>query len=294
MGEKGTKDTGWGFCGDLLAIYCLIFVGVWLCLWLCPPPGGYVWDSLFINVSTSALFTLLVALTARLVEADGSPLGLLATALFLFLFCPGAERFFLRDEAGLLELASQCMVPFFIRQYMDVSQRHFGVLYFLMLLMGVFCSYTHNSITIPLCATFLLLSFLHRGEFFHRACWPMVVGFVIGTGLSIWDRHSQGTTGPTATTATVVFHTLWDTKVILLSLAMSAYLATTHNGRKLIVHLARRHYILSLCLAVSWLSLPFAPLGMDNAVSGVCFFSMLWALSLCQHLVSIDLIKRLR
>ncbi len=277
------------------AIYGIIFLVVWLCLWLWPPSGGYIWDALFINISTSMLFTLLVALTARLVETDGSLTGLLATALFLIFFCPGAERFFLRDEAGLIELSSQCMVPFFISQYMNVSQRHFGWLYFLMLLMGIFCSYTHNSITIPLCATFVLLSFVHRGEFFHLACWPMVVGFVIGTGLSIWNNHSQEPADTMATTtATVVLHTLWDTKVIVLSIAMTAYLATTHNGRKLIVHIARRHYMLSLCLAMSWLSLPFAPLGMDNAVSGVCFFSMLWALSMLQHLISINLIKRLR
>ena len=51
-----------------------------------------------------------------------------------------------------------------------------------------------------------------------------------------------------------------------------------------ILYIARRHYVLTLCGLFSLFTLPFAPLGIDNAVTGVCFFSMFWLLFLCQHL----------
>ncbi|MCD8302028.1 MAG: hypothetical protein LUC44_03305 [Prevotellaceae bacterium] len=284
--------------GNFFTIYGVIFLGVWLCLSLWSPRGGYIWDPLFINVSTSLLFTLLVALTGRLLGTDHTFLGMLFTAVFLIVFYPGASGYFNRDEVSLLELASQCIVPFFIMQYETVSRKNFGKLYFLMLFMGVFCSYTHNTITIPLCATFVWLSFLRRRQFFRRACWPMVVGFVIGTGLSIWKVRSSGEEPITpladVTAATsVVFHILWDTKVFVFSTALTAYLALAKNGRKIIAHLARRQYVLSYCLLMAILPLPFAPLGIDNAVAGVCFFSMLWSLSLCKYLVFIYFNKRL-
>ncbi len=284
--------------GNLLTIYGITFGGVWLCLSLYPPSGGYIWDPLFINVNTSLLFTILVALTGRLIGTDNTWVGLIFTALFLIFFCPGAERFFNRDEVALLELATQCMVPFFISQYMSISEKSFGRLYFLMLLMGIFCSYTHNSITIPLCATFVWLSFIHRRQFFGRACWPMVVDFVIGTGLSIWNVRSHGAEswesyGNVTKTATVVFHTLWDTKAFVLAMVLTACLLVSRRGRKLILRIGHRQYVLSICLLMSWVFLPFAPLGIDNAITGICFFSMLWALTLCQHLILIHLKIRL-
>ncbi len=278
-----------------IAVYSILFIGVCVCLSLYPPHGGYTWDPLLINVNTSLLFTLLVGLTARLTGTDQTFFGLLMTVFFLIFFCPGAERFFNRDEAALLELASQCMVPFFISQYMKISDRSFGRLYFLMLLMGVFCSYTHNSITIPLCAAFIWVSFGRRHQFFRRACWPMVVGFVIGTGLSVWNmlrnQHVHLAIEDVSTTANVVFHTLWDTKVFLLALVLTAFLFTRKDGRQVLAQLRRRHYLLSVCLLTSLVSLPFAPLGMDNAVSGICFFSMLWTLYLCQYIISVYFVR---
>ncbi|MCD8304637.1 MAG: hypothetical protein LUC86_07420 [Prevotellaceae bacterium] len=287
-----------GLVGRVVTIYGIIFLGVWLCLSLLPPHGGYVWDPWVINISTALLFTLLVALTARLLDTDHTLVGLISTALFLILFCPGSVRFFQRDESALVELCSQCMVPFFIRQYMTVSRRSFGKLYFLMLLMGVFCSYTHNSVTIPLCATFVWISFLRRRSFFRLACWPMVVGFVIGTALSIWKMRSVGTMNvhnlqDVATRATVIIHTLWDTKVFVLGILLSAYMATQKGGRRLILHISHRQYVLSYCMLMSLIALPFAPLGIDNAVNGVCFFSMLWILSVLKYLVFIYFNKRI-
>ncbi len=285
------------FFRNRIALYGILFLGVLACLSFYPPHGGYTWDPLLINVNTSVLFTLLVALTARLIGTDQTFFGLLMTVVFLVLFCPGAERFFNRDEAALLELASQCMVPFFLTQYMKVSDKSFGRLYFLMLLMGIFCSYTHNSITIPLCAAFIWVSYRRRHQFFRRACWPMVVGFVIGTGLSIWNmlRSHHGQLGieieDVPATANVVIHTLWDTKVFLLALVLTAYLFTRKDGKQKLSQLRRRHYLLSVCLLASLISLPFAPLGIDNAVSGICFFSMLWTLYICQYLISVYFVR---
>lgn len=273
--------------GAPLAAYLAMFLGAWLCMSVFPPQGDSLWPPLFLNLATSLLFTLLVGLTARLANTNRTILGLGYTALFLIFFCPGAEQFFLRDKESLLELGSQCVVPFFISQYMRVSRKDFRRWYFLMLVMGIFCSYTHNGITIPLCTTFVWLSFLHRRQFFRQACWPMVVGFVIGTGLSLWHRW-QGQDAPapdlTAVTSTAL-RTLWDTKVFLLSLGLTAYILTLKNGRRTLLYIARRHYVLAYCLVMSLLTLPFAPLGIENAVTGVCFFGMLWALFLSQSLI---------
>ncbi len=269
----------------------LLAIAVWGCLTAWPPLGGYVWDPLFINITSSLLFTLLVALTARLVGTSGTLSGFFGTALFLILFCPGGERFFVRDEAALQELSSQCIVPFFIMQYMRVSHRNFHKWYFMMLLMGIFCSYTHNGVTIPLCAAFVWASFVHRKNFFRRACWPMVTGFVLGTALSLWSTWAEDydmvpPLPPILDTRWIhVLQTLWDTKIIVLGLGLKAYLITTREGRVELKYVARRHYMLSSCLLMSWLFLPFAPLGIDNAITGLCFFSMLWTMVMVKHLV---------
>ncbi|MCF0199201.1 MAG: hypothetical protein HUK02_07735 [Bacteroidaceae bacterium] len=278
--------------------YLVIGVLITCGLFVFPPTGGYIWDKWVINCTIGLLFTLLVFLTARLVNTGNTPAGVLLTALFLILFCPGAERFFQRDEQGVLELSSQCIVPFFISQYLRVSRKDFGRWYFLMALMGIFCSYTHNGITVPLCAAFVYLSFLHRKQFFRRACWPMVVGFVIGTGLSIWRMSTESLTMATDAQAItsvtkIALYTLWDTKVFVASLGLTLYLASTRHGRRILVALARRHYVISACCCMALITLPFAPLGIDNAVTGICFFSMLWVLLLCQHITWIYLHKRI-
>ncbi|MDE5788470.1 MAG: hypothetical protein K2H79_08030 [Bacteroidaceae bacterium] len=242
-----------------------------------------------INFLTSLFFTLFVYLTARLARTDYSLTGILATAAFIIFFCPGEEVFFDRNEAALTELLSQCIVPFFIAQYNRVSQKDFHRLYLLMLLMGIFCSYTHNGITIPLCCTFVWLAFQRHERFFRQACWPMVIGVIIGTGLSIikkWDDSLNMATDleVISSVTSIAIKTLWETKVFVISLMLTGYLLSTRNGRKDILYIFRRHYVLSLCCVFSLLTLPFAPLGIQNAVTGVCFFSMFWLLFLCQYL----------
>ena len=280
---------------NLLA-YGLIFFGVWVALTLTPLSGDDMWTPWSIDISpifnllTTVFFTLFVCLTAHLARTDRTVPGILATALFILLFCPGEEVFFDRDEAALTELASQCIVPFFIAQYNRVSQRDFHRWYLLMLLMGVFCSFTHNGITIPLCCAFVWLAFQRRERFFRQACWPMVVGVIIGTGLSLWQRWDDSLTATAdpevmASVTSIALKTLWDTKVFVLSLAVTGYLLSSRKGRKDILYIFRRHYVLTLCCLFSFFTLPFAPLGIENAVTGVCFFSMFWLLFLCQHLI---------
>ncbi len=276
--------------------YILVFFGVWGSLMLFPPKGNYMLEpwpvgiSLAVNICTAVLFTLFVYLTAHLARTDSTFVGILATAAFIIFFCPGEEVFFDRDEAALTELSSQCIVPFFIAQYNRVSQRDFHRWYLLMLLMGIFCSFTHNGITIPLCCAFVWLAFQRRERFFRQACWPMVIGVIIGTGLSLYQRWGDSLTAtvdPEVMTAvtSIALKTLWDTKVFVLSLVLTGYLLSTRRGRKDILYIFRRHYVLTLCCLFSLFTLPFAPLGIENAVTGVCFFSMFWLLFLCQYLV---------
>ena len=276
--------------------YGIIFVGVWAGLIAFPAKTGYMWEpwpssiSSVVNFLTTVLFTLFVCLTAHLAHADRTLAGILATAVFIIFFCPGEEEFFGRDEAALTELSSQCIVPFFISQYNRVSQKEFHRWYLLMLLMGIFCSFTHNGITIPLCCAFVWLAFQRHERFFRQACWPMVIGVIIGTGLSLWkkwdDSLNMATDLKVITSVTsIAMKTLWDTKVFVLSVGLTAYLTSRREGRKTLLYIARRHYVLALCALFSLLTLPFAPLGIQNAVTGVCFFSMFWLLFLCQHLV---------
>lgn len=270
--------------------YCIIFFGVWIGMAIFPPIGGYIWDAWVINISTSLFFTLLVALTAQLARTDRTILGIIATATFLIFFCPGEEAFFTRDESALSELSAQCIVPFFISQYTRVSQKDFHRWYLLMLLMGIFCSYTHNGITIPLCCAFVWLAFQRRERFFRQACWPMVIGVIIGTGLSIWQKRNDSlnmaTDLETITSVTnIALKTLWDTKVFMLSIILTGYVYSMKKGRRQLEHVAQRHYVIALCSIFSLCTLPFAPLGIENAVTGVCFFSMYWVLFLCHHLV---------
>ena len=269
--------------------YSFIFFGVWIGMVVFPPKGGYIWEPWFINSCTALLFTLFVYLSAHLARTDRSAIGIIITALFIVFFCPDEKEFFQRDETAIIAISSQCIVPFFISQYNRTSQKDFHRWYFLMLLMGIFCSYTHNGITIPLCATFVWLAFQRHERFFRQACWPMVIGVIIGTGLSLWQRWDDSLTA-TANPAVMVsvtsiaLKTLWETKVFVISLLMTGYILSTKRGRKNILYIFRRHYVLTLCCIFSLCTLPFAPLGIDNAVTGVCFFSMFWLLFLCQYL----------
>lgn len=255
--------------------------------------GGYSWSPWLINTATTLLYVLFVWLTARLAKTDRTVLGIFLTGLYILFFCPGAEKFFLRDEEGLLELASECIVPFFMGQYARIRRKDFRYWYFLMLLMGIFCSYTHNGVTIPLCITFLWLSFRHLKGFFRMACWPMVIGFSIGTILSILYRNPIESTGESFIPATLyylsdntitILKTLWDTKVFVITITVTAYLLSGKKGRKMLLRITRRHYVLTLCAIVSLITVPLAPLGIDNAVHGVCFFSMFWLLFLTKYL----------
>lgn len=276
--------------------YVIIFLGVWTGLVLFPVKSSDMFDLIpfdindFVNILTSLLFTLFVWLTARLARIGRTAWGVLATAAFILLFCPGEEIFFDRDEAALTELSSQCIVPFFISQYNRVSQKELHKWHFLMLLMGIFCSYTHNGITIPLCCAFVWLAFQRRERFFRQACWPMVFGVIIGTGLSLYQKWDDSLTATAdlevmSTVTSIALKTLWETKVFVLSIVLSIYLTSRHSGRKILRHIARRHYVLALCGIFSLLTLPFAPLGIENAVTGVCFFSMFWVLFIFQYYV---------
>ena len=169
----------------LYLTYLVIFAVMLSALALFPKTGGYIWQAEIINPLSALLFTLLVYLTGRIAHSTQSVTGILCTALFILLFCPDSRHFFNRDETAVVELSSTCIVPFFISQYTRISNKNFKYGYFLMLLMGIFCSYTHDSITIPLCAAFLTLSYLQRDRLFRLACWPMVIGFSVGTALTL-------------------------------------------------------------------------------------------------------------
>lgn len=275
-----------------ILIYMTTFIAVWVCLFLYPPQRENTWNPLVINLFISLLFTLLIVLVTHLIGIKISLPNTLYVALFLAVFCPESEAFFIRDESSLAALGSECAVPFFISQYNRVSHKNFRWWYFLMLLMGFFSSLTHNSITIPLCLTFILLSF-YRKQFFHRACWPMVIGFCIGTGVSLWQalKHLPEATDPTSETinTALILHMLWRTKVFVLALALTAYLSVLRQGRRAIRYFARRNTVLTLCLLLSLFTLPMAPLGLENSISGLCFFSMLWLLSISQFVIKTNL-----
>lgn len=271
--------------------YVATFVAVLVCLTLIPPAEGYSFQPLPINAASSLLFALFTVLTIRLLNISITPLNAMGVALFLSFFSTSAAQFFMRNEESLAQLASQCIVPFFITQYMRVSRKNFGRWYLLMLLMGIFCSYTHNGITIPLCATFIWLSF-RRKHFWRQACWPMVVGFCIGTGMSIWNVRNGGNVSTDITeSTTLAIQLLWSTKIIIFGLGLTVYLLMQKKGRRTLRYITRRNAVLSTCLAMSLLTLPLALLGVDNAIEGVCFFTMLMSLATCQFILKTTLKK---
>lgn len=272
------------------------YFGVFLCtlalLCVLPKTGGYIWQPEVINPLTSVLFTLLVYLTGRIAGTTNSAGGVICTAVFILLFCPGSRTFFTRDEAGVMELSSICIVPFFISQYARIADKNFKYGYFLMLLMGIFCSYTHDSITIPLCAGFIVMSYNQRDRLFRMACWPMVIGFVIGTTLSLL-QSSYLKSSSWNTLDRLSAHTangliqLWETKVFLFGMLLTIYYVLSHRRRKALLTIFRNHKLLVYCLMFSFCAIPFAPLGLDSAISGVCFFCMFWTLFLFQDMLSV-------
>ena len=265
--------------------YLGIFCAMLLLLVLTPTDHQTPWAMGLMILATASLYTLLVFLSCRLVHIDRTE-GIGACALFLLFFLPGANDFLTKDLDAILELGSQCIVPFFIGQYNKVSQKDFQRIYVLMLLMGIFCSYTHDGITIPLCVGFLWMAIVNRGVFFRTACWPMVIGFVIGTGISIWQSILAGKSDlhPHVSETTMALQILWDTKIFIASTGLTAYLSISKWGRKLLLENYKQHPLLACCAMFSYYTLPFAPLGLDNAVTGVCFFSMYWALILSKAL----------
>ena len=82
----------------------------------------------------------------------------------------------------------------------------------------------------------------------------------------------------------LVFGLLWDTKIFVLAAGLTFWLSTTSWGRKDLLRTLRRQRLIAYSLLFALSSVPFAPLGIENTVTGVCFFAMLWALLLFQGL----------
>lgn len=272
--------------------YLFIFAYTLLTLALFPATHSYVQFPQLIYPATALLFVLLVALSARLIGWHDRPIGILITAVFVGLFFPSSDTFFQLDWNALRELGSQCIVPFFIGQYNRIRYAPFTRSYMIMLLMGIFCSYTHDGITIPLCAGFIWMAILNHDSFFRTACWPMVIGFIIGTSISIWQANNGEAEQITDYFSTLSAHTtqsiglLWDTKIFLLSIGLTAYLSMRRWGRQVMLQNLKSHPLLAHCAVFSLCSMPFAPLGLDNAVKGVCFFCMFWTLILGKSLIN--------
>ena len=269
--------------------YLIIFLTGCLLLAIVPKVGGLVWDPQVIIPLTVAMFTLLVWLVARFIGTDRTAIEVAVTALFIALFNPSASLFVSCDEEALIELSSQCIVPFFLTQYRRLGHKSFSRGYTLMLLMGIFCSFTHDAITIPLCLAFLMLAWKRRSEFFRLAIWPMVCGWVVGTVLQFVARRHMPDLQPDLqlltwhTTRTLAL--LWDTKAFVLAMALTLWFTTTPWGRNALLHMLHRQRLIAYSLFFALATVPFAPLGIENTVTSVCFFAMLWAMLLIQQLI---------
>lgn len=277
--------------------YLGVFLTIFGVLTFIPKTGGYIWQAEIINPLTAVLFTLLIWLVGRVSETTQTAWGVVCTTIFVLLFCPDSRIFFNRDETAIVELISVSIVPFFMSQYNRISSKNFKYGYFLMLLMGVFCSYTHDSITIPLCASFLTLSYVQRRRLFRLACWPMVIGFVIGTALSI--IHSEylryfpwnDLNALSSQTASGLSQ-LWETKVVMFATLLTIYFLSSRRKRKTLWRISRQHQLITYCLLYSICAVPFAPLGLDSAIEGACFFCMFWVMFLFEEVVKEIKVRR--
>ena len=118
----------------------------------------------------------------------------------------------------------------------------------------------------------------------------MVIGFVIGTTLALLNSThfslSEISDFEILSTQTADgLSQLWDTKVFFFATWLTAYYTLSKNRRRRIFRIIRQQKLLSYCLLFSVCTIPFAPLGMDYAIEGVCFFCMFWVLFLFQDLV---------
>ncbi len=269
-----------------------------LCLLLkiVPSAGVQVWDPRIIVPLSAGMFTLLVWLVARFIGTNRTAVEIIFTAAFIILFNPSAALFFSRDEEALVELSSQCIVPFFLSQYGRIGHKSFSRGYALMLFMGIFCSFTHDAITIPLCLAFLMLAWQRRSEFFRLAIWPMVCGWVIGTVMQFVTRNHIPNLYPDlqllSSQTSHALALLWDTKVFVLAGALTLWFTTASWGRRSLLHLLKRQRLIAYSLFFALCTVPFAPLGIENTVTSVCFFAMLWAMLLIQQLLRRTILNR--
>ena len=72
--------------------------------------------------------------------------------------------------------------------------------------------------------------------------------------------------------------------MFVLALGLTLWLTTVSWGRAELWRLVKRQRLITYSLVFALSLVPFAPLGIDNAVTSVCFFSMLWALLIVQRL----------
>ena len=75
------------------------------------------------------------------------------------------------------------------------------------------------------------------------------------------------------------FTQLWETKVFMFATLLTIYFLSSRKKRKRLWRISREHKLLTYCLLYSFCAIPFAPLGIDSAISGVCFFCMFWRCS---------------
>lgn len=270
-------------------IYLALFVFVLLLAFVIPEDGGYIWQPEIINTADAMLFTLLVWLVVRLLHLSGSVVEVLLVAASLLIFSPAADDFFRHAEDGFFQLFSLCIAPFFMSQYNRIHEKNFRKAYVLMFLMGVFCSYTHDGISVPLCAGFLWLSFRQRRAFFGKACWPMVLGFLVGTSLLLTQRYVDVSQwldlGHLSNQTLSGLRLLWDTKIFIFAVLLTAYFFSSRHRSRLVLCTMRRNRLIALCLMFSLCLLPFSPLGLEKSVEGVCFFCLLWFLILAKALI---------
>ena len=128
--------------------YLVVFASTLLLAWILPNRHLPMWQWWLEAIVYSGLFALLVWLSCRLVRSGRGAGETAITALFLLFFLPRGGGLVNLSIESVTYLASQCMVPFFIGQYMRIRRRDYGHIYVLMILMGIFCSYTHDAMDV--------------------------------------------------------------------------------------------------------------------------------------------------